>query len=357
MGIRRLYRHAKKVRELIITSLRNWNRAHRRQLITRVSKVTCSTDNDDLRLVGLVNMWDGCFSWWTRSRGEPREEARTKLCGFASHSRRGNFWSRNKSRLIRCVRAPINRSERNIFQKTASLVAYSLGSDRRRSALATSKLRVFKCIRFACTLRNNASRRMGFREAGENIKRLGRFELAAPYFPSTVAATVMPPRSCGRMIRTWAIPDAGWPIKYGIRRGPGAEKSRGMRRMLILNSAWPFSPARSMPAPSVRTYLNQRPPHTRARARARARAQTRRERRESRFLRVCGGAGRATVLVRINTVFSALVCASVWHTYVRCSGTGWLPKPPEGWDIGYLGNQRGDHFILLARRHITRERA
>lgn len=61
---------------------------------------------------------------------------------------------------------------------------------------------------------------------------------------------------------------------------------------------------------SVRAYLNQRP-HTHKFC----------------FLRTCGS-WTASVLVRINTVFSVVVCASVWHTrtYIHTSAaaTGWL---------------------------------
>lgn len=131
------------------------------------------------------------------------------------------------------------------------------------------------------------------------------------------------------MTRTCAIPDAGWPIKYVSLRTE--QKTLGECR-----ECWYWiqhgrsrqrgpSPRRCTRVPESATTLTNSAFCVRV---------------ESRF---------AFVLVRINTVFS---CGRVRQFGTRTSAAtmGWLPKP-EGWDIGYLGNQRGNHSILLAAYH------
>ena len=126
------------------------------------------------------------------------------------------------------------------------------------------------------------------------------------------------------MTRTSAILDAGWPIKYVSLWAARAENSWRMQRMLILNSAWPFSPMRSTSSwrctripESATTFTNS-----------------------AFYVRVVGPA--VSVLVRINTVFSTVVCVQ-FGTRTFVAATGWLLKP-EGWDIGYLGNPEGRPF-------------
>lgn len=126
-----------------------------------------------------------------------------------------------------------------------------------------------------------------------------------------------------------------------------AENSWRMRRMLILNSAWPFSPVRSELRARARqyirtyvcTYLNQRP-HTR----------------KFRFLRMCrwpwvGIGANQHGFQRRNRVRQFGT-----RTYVSAAATtGWLPlRSPKGGTQVTLAT-RGE-TIPSSWRHITRER-
>jgi len=132
-----------------------------------------------------------------------------------------------------------------------------------------------------------------------------------------------------RMTRTCAISDAEWPIKYVSLRTE--QKTLGECR-----ECWYWiqhgrsrqcgpSSRRCTRVPESATTLTNSAFCVRVESRA------------------------ASVLVRINTVFSR-GCVRQFGTRTSVAAMGWLPKP-EGWDIGYLGNQRGNHSILLAAYH------
>jgi len=147
-----------------------------------------------------------------------------------------------------------------------------------------------------------------------------RFKWEPSYFLSSVIMILLRTIAIGSSNDTH-VRNSRCRMTHQIRIAPGrAENSWRMQRMLILNSAWPFSPMRSTSSRHACTWISG---HTH----------------EFRFL--CGETSCVCIGGNQHRFYRRRV--RQFGTRTSVAVTGWLLKP-EGWDIGYLGNPEGRPF-------------